>query len=694
MGLMPKSDWSAPRVMRGLSRPIERRRVRIGPIGVGIAVSVVIITAGSLTLHATTRAIERTLRDRLESTLSLQIEMFEMWEEANRRFVRDLASARDVRRNAETLARIAGDSTDLRESLLASPALADLRDSLPDLSGRAWFTGFAVWTTNGVIVAAQSDGVIGARMSAAGEELLAPAFAGETVLTRPYWSGLMVADNSLEPLPAPVIASLSPILSESGEVVAVLQLRMDTSAEFSTLLTAGRSGESGETYLFDRNGLFLSESRFADELREAGLLPEGSTSAALSTEVRDPGGDTTRGYTPSLPVGAMPLTRMAASAISGERGVDLRGYRDYRGVKTVGAWAWLERLGVGIATEMDYDEAMKPLVPGRLAARALFGLLVAVAIGLVGASVLVNTLRRKIDRVRQLGQYTLGDVIGEGGMGVVYHAEHALLRRRTAVKLIKPDKMDPESVHRFQKEVRITAGLTHPNTIAVYDYGRSGEGDFYYAMEYLEGLTLGRLIEIEGRLGPARAVNILAQVCGSLAEAHAAGLVHRDIKPANVFLCERGGIADFVKVLDFGMVKEMDAPGVQVTQDMDVGGTPGYIAPERFGDPRSVDPRLDIYAVGGLAFNMVTGREVFTGSSALEIVTKTVHEDPPRPSEHGAEGIPVALDDLILECLARDPEDRVGSAAALLDRLAGLRLDDSWTQRDARSWWAAHRGEG
>ena len=199
-------------------------------------------------------------------------------------------------------------------------------------------------------------------------------------------------------------------------------------------------------------------------------------------------------------------------------------------------------------------------------------------------------LHREVSQARRVGQYTLQKRIGGGGMGQVYLARHALLKRPTAIKLLRPDQTSPLTIARFEREVQLTSQLTHPNTIEIFDFGRTPEGLFYYAMEYLPGLTLAELVRQEGPLPAERVICILRQVCGSLKEAHAVGLIHRDIKPQNIMLCERGGQWDFVKVLDFGLVKQLpDGHAPQLTADQQVSGTPLYIAPEVWIQPQRAD---------------------------------------------------------------------------------------------------------
>jgi serine/threonine-protein kinase len=312
-------------------------------------------------------------------------------------------------------------------------------------------------------------------------------------------------------------------------------------------------------------------------------------------------------------------------------------------------------------------------------------LLTAIGVATAGSAVIYG-LRREVRHARQLGQYTLEEKLGEGGMGVVFRARHAMLRRPTAVKLLRPERMGEAGLRRFEREVQLTAGLSHPNTISVFDYGRTPDGVFYYAMEYLDGLTLDELVEGDGPQPPARVVHVVRQVLGALGEAHGIGLVHRDIKPGNVILCERGGIPDVAKVLDFGLVKESQGePGL--SHDGALVGTPHFLAPEvvRAGE---AGPRSDLYAVGAVAYHLLCGGHVFEGKSVVEVCSHHLHTEPTPPSARLGRALPAGLEEWVLACLEKDPERRPRSAAAAAARLDACALDEPWTTDAARAWWA------
>lgn len=322
----------------------------------------------------------------------------------------------------------------------------------------------------------------------------------------------------------------------------------------------------------------------------------------------------------------------------------------------------------------------------------LFGVVAAAYCGLAVALATVTSrviygLRQKVLQAMQLGQYTLQEKLGEGSMGVVYKASHAMLRRPTAIKLLPPAKAGAASLRRFEREVQLTALLTHPNTVAIYDYGRTPDGVFYYAMEYLDGVDLDHLVREEGPQSPGRVVHVMRQACGALAEAHSSGLIHRDVKPANIVLCQRGGVPDVVKVVDFGLVKELQAAHPGATSDQVIAGTPLYLAPEAITSPACVDARSDLYSLGAVGYFLLAGVHVFEGDNAVEICGHHLHSMPVPPSKHLGRPVPADLETLILSCLAKDPAHRPATARALDAALATCTGIEPWTEAQARACW-------
>jgi eukaryotic-like serine/threonine-protein kinase len=299
-------------------------------------------------------------------------------------------------------------------------------------------------------------------------------------------------------------------------------------------------------------------------------------------------------------------------------------------------------------------------------------------------------LRKKIVEASTVGQYILERKIGQGGMGVVYLARHGLLRRPTAIKLLASERADEHELRRFEREVKLTSRLTHPNTVSIYDYGRTPEGVFYYAMELLDGVDLQRLVETSGPQPASCVVRILEQVSGALGEAHTQGLIHRDIKPANVILCERGGMPGFAKVVDFGLVKSLQNDGVSAALSgiQTIVGTPLYLSPEQIAQPETVDGRGDLYALGAVAYFLLTGVPVFEGRTLVEICGNHLYSVPVAPSQRCERAIPSELEALVLELLAKDPAHRPQSARELLIRLQALPVR-RWSDEELAVWWAS-----
>ena len=303
-------------------------------------------------------------------------------------------------------------------------------------------------------------------------------------------------------------------------------------------------------------------------------------------------------------------------------------------------------------------------------------------------SKVIYGLRREARAAERLGQYELLRKLGEGGMGVVYEATHVLLRRPTAIKLLRADKVGEAALARFELEVRETSLLEHPNSVYIYDYGRTPDGQFYYAMEFLDGFNLDEVMRISGPLPEARVSAILVQAAHALAEAHAKGIVHRDVKPANIMLCDRGGVPDTVKVLDFGLVKQSrgSADSAKLTLDDSIVGTPHYMAPEAVQAPDEVGPATDIYALAAVGYFLATGREVFPGKSLIEVCSQHLTARPEPLDAVRGEAVHAGFAQLILRGLEKDPKQRFLDGAEFASAFEALELE-GWSAGDARKWW-------
>jgi tRNA A-37 threonylcarbamoyl transferase component Bud32 len=308
-------------------------------------------------------------------------------------------------------------------------------------------------------------------------------------------------------------------------------------------------------------------------------------------------------------------------------------------------------------------------------------------------------LSRQVSRAREMGSYQLGDLIGQGGMGEVWHAHHRLLARPAAIKLIRAERLFDDAgglrlaLQRFRREAEAAASLRSPHTIQLYDFGLAADGRFYLVMEFLDGVDLESLVRRFGPQDPRRVIHLLRQACHSLAEAHAAGLVHRDIKPANLHLCHLGLEYDFMKLLDFGLVKhETGSASAQtlLSGPNMAAGTPAYMPPELLtGEP--IDGRLDLYSLGCVAYFLLTGEQVFEADSALRMIGQHLRAEPIPPSIRSSRPIPAELERIVLECLAKEPAGRPAGAAELALRLAAVDLPP-WTPEEAQAWWESNLG--
>jgi eukaryotic-like serine/threonine-protein kinase len=314
--------------------------------------------------------------------------------------------------------------------------------------------------------------------------------------------------------------------------------------------------------------------------------------------------------------------------------------------------------------------------------------LVIAAVASVCGTGLINTLRREVFEAKLIGQYRLVKLLGAGGMGEVYLAEHRMLKRPCAIKLIHPDRAgDPRVLARFEREVQMTARLSHWNTVEIFDYGRTDDGTFFYVMEYLPGLSLEDLLERHGPVPADRVIHILRQTCQALREAHEVGLIHRDIKPANIFVAQRGGLYDVVKLLDFGLVKPVgENPSARLSQEGGISGTPLFMSPEQARGLGDLDARSDIYSLGAVGYALLTGRPPFAGTNPLDVMIAHVRDEVVRPSQIQAD-VPADLECVILRCLSKSPEDRFQDVDSLEQALAECAAADRWTRWHAASWW-------
>jgi|GEM_PF-6141232 len=529
-----------------------------------------------------------------------------------------------------------------------------------------------------------------------GAQLLSRVFRGEAVIRLPNNSEMLTQDFKL-PAEAPKLAFIVPVYGPPArdsppEILGALLIRSgQAERKFHEFFSSSEFLRTGEMYAFSQNGRMVSRSRMFDQVRQMGLLetdPDVPGSEFVS--LRDPGVDLTLGEVAAEPRAMQPETALVRQSRMQPQGVNIKGYRDYRGRKVVGAWEWLELYQAGIALEIDYDEVLEPLQTLKLGTQLTGLALGACGLWIVWSHVLSRRKRRHVvhDQSR-IGPYVLGELLGEGGMGKVYLAQHDWLKRPTALKVLKSELNTTHMIRRFMREVQCASRLQHPNTVDIYDYGSTEDGRFFYAMEYLIGISLQQMVTLFGPIRPARAIAIAQQLCGSLREAHHQGLVHRDIKPQNIMVCVCGGEADVVKVVDFGLVKETGTEG----QHGDTGinewaGTPKYMAPERILQPSLTDPRSDLYSVGAVLYWMLAGHELFEAHGLQNLLADIVTSQPqPFSTELG---VPAQLEAIVFRCLSKIPSERYANMATLQVELDHVVLERPWTHLEASHWWETH----
>jgi len=674
----------------GRTHRFLRKRVWVWPIIAALGIGLI----GWWVRAKVETALKSKMAAELRTILNADVKALEIWFKAQKANAATLAADARVRAAAEQLVELAKKEGTTDSVLVFSPQVAELRDYLKPALKVQRYEGFVLVNREHRVLASFDDQYVGKKPLLVHEEFLNKAFAGQPTVSRPFASPRLLADEQgALKTGLPMMYVAAPVRGEADEIIAVLGLRMRPGTEFTEILGIARAGETGETYAFDKNGLLLSQSRFDDQLKSFGLLPDLPDSRSiLNLELRDPGADLRKNVQAKKPRREQELTKIVKSATAGGTGVDVDGYRDYRGVPVVGAWTWLEDSGMGIATESAVEEAYRPLYVLRFAVRGLLGLLALSAAVIYAFLVVVQRLERAARKsalqAKKLGQYALGEKIGDGANGMVYHAQHAMLRRPVAVKLLNLDKTHDIAIARFEREVQLTSHLNHPNTITVYDYGRTPEGIFFYAMEYLDGVNLDKLGKEFGPQPEGRVIHILRQICGSLAEAHSVGLIHRDIKPANIILNRRGGQYDVVKVLDFGLAKAINSgQELELTAADSIVGTPLYLAPEGVERPEELDARSDLYAVGAIGYFLLTGKPLFELKNLRDVLMHQVKTMPPKPSDRLGKPIGSDLENLIMQCLAKDPDRRPPNASSLEKALADCLSAGTWTCKEAEAWW-------
>ena len=535
--------------------------------------------------------------------LNTQIEALEQWIAEGRHEAEQLAADAELSATVSRLIRHgAGGEEGVR-----------IIERVLQAAGGIGITAAHVIDGKGKILASSDAARIGQAVTPDFLANLAPALAGRSIFIRPYRGGAMGAN----PMQLGRVWVAAPMRDAKGKVLAVLALGSPAEAGFADLFKVARPGSSGESFAFDAEGWLVSESRHIEELRSRGLVA-GSGKGVAPLRLLVAQDDTA------------PLTRLAATAIAarlGEEsqraGILLEPYVSYLDREVIGAWRWLGELDLGVAVEMDAAETYAPLRYLQIAYMVLLAMILLVWLSVfLPVETLDRLLRRKPGQ--QIGPYRVLRQIGAGAISNVYLAEHRMLKRPVALKVLKPQASSDEWIARFEREVQSTSLLRHPNTITIYEYGRGPNGLFYYAMEYLEGLSLADLVERYGPVPPARTAYILRQACAS---------------------------------------------------------------PERIRNPADADARADIYALGAVGFYLLTGRRLFETETEHDLTYHVLHEAPRLASDCSPFAVPAELDALIGRCLEKDPAARPQNIAAVAGALDALLVHAPWTRRQIDAWW-------
>jgi len=695
-----KSHFSIPRLKFWSPNLSKRNQVFlrwVGPLSIGL------LTLGGWFYRHMHKAFEAGTVNQLELGLNAEVNTLELWIDRQILEAERYALSPPVRSAALDLVQLGQIQPFDSEQLAHAPARSQLYYALEPYFHRPEIVFATLIDPAGIHLAESGpdhQSNLGLPLSDKALGWLNPVFEQrETIFLAPF-----LPQDVLDNLPdwtrirmPTYTAVATPMADSEGNIVATLVFGTQGHDEFSRIFETANVGQTAEAYAFNAEGKLLSRSRFNRLLMEAQPdLQRINNRKELLLSIGNPGGDLLKQYQPIDDPADWPLTNLAEAALREQpdatamvQGTILTPYLNYRGARVVGAWAWLPEHNLGVAFEVEAKEVYGPLRLINLTLVALTGLSI---IGLAWATCsahTASTLNRQTQQYQQLGQYKLLKKIDEGGMGEVYLSRHALLKRPTAIKILKADRLSKEAIARFNQEVQIASQLDHPNVIDIFDFGYTPDGVIYYVMEYIDGFNLAELVAITGPLPPARTIHILLRVCDALAEAHGAGLIHRDIKPSNIMVYRRGQQADVVKLLDFGLAKSLTTieGGSATTQPLHRVGTPLYMAPERWSNLQPADIRSDIYSIGAVAYYLLTGQAPFPGAEGADLLYQVMNESPQPLADICSSPIPDTLQELVMRCLAKNPAQRPPSMTVVVSGLEHLQSIHPWDQSEAQDWW-------
>ena len=551
---------------------------------------------------------------------------------------------------------------------------------------------YAIWNRDSVLIAdwqyTNPKAGLGGLTTSVGSTILKRVFdRGATSVELPRPTASTISEDYPMESEEQYVMFIVPIFSpdEPDNVIGAMMVRSPVFLdELDEMLSKSVLRESN-SYLLDDRGAIATKAKDLQEITKLPILSNlRKVRDVPIVECRDPGGNILAGYKPAEHYTTWSWTKPGKTISQPEDGVDVNGYRDYRGREVVGAWHWIASLNRMVVLEIPKEEAFKNHLFIQHTFRVLYGVPILISLIIAGLS-----LRRAFKGVelanKSLGSYILRDKIGEGGLGIVYRAEHKLLGRAAAIKLIKEPMVSTATLKRFEREVRMASKLSHPNTVSIYDFGMSREGLLFCAMELVEGVNLAHFVSYDPTVSIERCLWIMRQTCGAIQEAHEIGLIHRDIKPQNIMVCRKGQLMDLVKVVDFGLAKTMaDNVARDVTATRVLIGTPGFIAPERLETPWIADPRIDIFAFGVLGVYLLTGKVPILGvthDSLISLLNLGRFANLCREVEFND------FVRLLAKCIAPDANDRPGSMSAVEEELSRLAARFPWSEEQAEKWW-------
>ncbi len=702
-----------------LTRGFGRLRIHwiggLAPFAMSLGTALIFGLIGWGVQYALQSRLEQAKISHLQTLVALEQGIVQQWTEAITLKVESWARSTEVRQAVLELVEKAKeaplDEESIHKAIIDLPAHSAIEKELNALAGIRWISDeppancqkFAIWNKAGYTLTdwnrREASEWIGKGSSADGAAKLNRVFqsgvgdrpASFVYLPRAVSSERITADYPIETT-KPQIQIMTGIRDDEGKVIAALMIRdQSINDDFERAVFHGRFEETGECYLIDKDGWMMNESRFANAMRESKIFEDyfDLPNNRASIRVSDPGGDVLRGYQPTEELLQWPRTKAARAASTMKPGYDVKGYRDYRGREVIGAWRWDDRLEAAIVVEQDRYEAYAALGLIDYVFRAAWGLPLMTAIGIFIGSVALQ-LSQRGKTPTQIGPYRILEKIGEGGLGVVYRAQHKLLGRPAAIKLLKREATHSKSLARFEREVQLAAKLEHPNAVSIYDYGISTHGSFYYAMEYIHGSNLADFMKYVKVLPIDRCLRFLVQLCEAIREAHLEGLVHRDIKPQNIMIAYRGGIPDVVKVLDYGLVKSiLPSRSNNATETRVLMGTPKFMAPERLETPWLADPRIDIYSIGAVAYFLLAGHSPLLGIQFESMVAVFSGEKSPYKHISSQKAFRRFLY-VVSRCVAPEPTLRPDSIHEILDEFRALQDEYLWQELTAEDWWKEH----